>query len=132
MQLVLILGLVFALLCVMFALQNDVPVTVTLLVWRFDGSLAVVLLVALALGAFVAALVSSPAMIRGNFAKARQRRAISALESEQAANARRIGELEAELAGLRPSTASDAPKAPPYVGLKTLIASGGKDDKPAR
>ena len=63
MQLVLILGIAFAIVSVMFALQNNVPVTVNLLIWRFDGSLAVVLLIALALGAFVATLVSSPAMI---------------------------------------------------------------------
>ena len=63
MQLVLILGIAFAIVSAMFALQNNVPVTVNLLIWRFDSSLAVVLLIALALGAFVATLVSSPAMI---------------------------------------------------------------------
>lgn len=130
MQLVLILGLGFALLSVMFAMQNNVPVTVTLLIWRFDSSLAVVLLVALALGAFIAALVSSPAMIRGSWANSRQRREIAALESGNTAHERRISELETEVARLAPAPAPDEAQERPYVGLKALIA-GGKDGNAA-
>lgn len=44
MQLVLILGIGFAIASVVFALQNNVPVAITFLLWRFDSSLAIVLL----------------------------------------------------------------------------------------
>ncbi len=126
MQLFLILGISFALLSVMFALQNNVPVTVTLLIWRFDSSLAVVLLIALACGAFVAAMVSSPAMIRGSWANSRQRRRITELESEQSQKARQISELESEVARLTPPAPAGDVEKKPYVGLKALI-TGNKD-----
>lgn len=44
MQLLLILGIVFAIGSVTFALQNNIPVTVIMGFWRHDSSLAVVLL----------------------------------------------------------------------------------------
>ena len=70
MQLLLILGIVFAIGAVTFALQNNVPVTVTIGAWHYDSSLAVVLLVALALGALIAGLVSTPSVIKGQWAGA--------------------------------------------------------------
>ena len=57
MQLTLILGIVFAIGAVLFALQNNVPVTVTFALWRFDSTLAVVLLIALGLGALIILVV---------------------------------------------------------------------------
>ena len=68
MQLLLILGIVFAIGAVTFALQNSVPVTVAIGSWHYDSSLAVVLLVALALGALIAGLVSTPSVIKGQWA----------------------------------------------------------------
>ena len=47
-----------------FALQNNVPVTVTFLVWRFDSSLASVLTLAFALGALAVALIAAAAWLR--------------------------------------------------------------------
>ena len=44
MQLALIFGIVIAAGAVIFALQNNIPVTVTLGLWSFDGSLALLLL----------------------------------------------------------------------------------------
>jgi len=60
MQVLLILGIVFAIGAVTFALQNSIPVTVVFAFWHYDSSLAVVLLVALGLGALIAGLVSTP------------------------------------------------------------------------
>lgn len=128
MQLLLIVGVAFAIAAVGFALQNNVPVTVVFAIWRFDGSLAMVLLLALGLGVIIAALVTSPAVIRGQWTVSRLRRQIADLENEKAAIAIRTGELEAQLARLNPvpETATAPPK--PYVGLKTLIAGGGSDE----
>lgn len=126
MQLLLIFGIAFAIAAVAFALQNNVPVTVGFIFWSFDGSLAMVLLLAIGLGAIIAGLVSSPAVIRGQWAAARLRRQVAALEGEKADQLRRIRALEAELKRLDPS-AELAPEQPrPYVGLKALLTSGGK------
>jgi uncharacterized integral membrane protein len=126
MQLLLIFGIAFAVAAVAFALQNNVPVTVSLLFWSFDSSLAMVLLLAIGLGAIIAGLVSSPAVIRGQWATARLRREVAALEADKAGLVRRVGALEAELK-LADSPAEFAPEQPkPYVGLKTLLTAGGK------
>jgi uncharacterized integral membrane protein len=128
MQLLLILGIAFAAAAVVFALQNNVPVTVSLVFWHFDGSLALVLLLAIGLGALIAGLVSSPAVIRGQWATARLRREVAALEADKADLARRVGALEAELKRVDPPV-EIAPEQPrPYVGLKTLLTSGGKPE----
>ena len=96
MQLMLIAGIVFAIGAVLFALQNNVPVTVTFALWRFDSTLAVVLLLALGLGSLIAALVSTPSVIRGQWGGARLRRQVTGLEEEKARLAQRVAVLEAE------------------------------------
>ncbi len=123
MQLLLILGIVFAIGSVTFALQNDLPVTVVLGVWRFDSSLAVVLLAAVCLGALIAALVSTPSVIRGQWAGARLRRQVASLEDDRASLERRVRELESETAQRSPAPVPEAATegAAPYVGLKSLM-----------
>ncbi len=64
MQLQLIVVIVVAILAVVFALQNAVPITVSFLTWRFESSLALVLLITLALGILMSLLVSVPSMIK--------------------------------------------------------------------
>jgi putative membrane protein len=125
MQLLLIFGIAFAVAAVMFALQNNVPVTVSLVFWSFNGSLAMVLLLAIGLGAIIAGLVSSPAVIRGQWATARLRRQVAALEGDKADLAQRVGALEAELRRVTPSAEIALGQPRPYVGLKTLLTSGG-------
>ncbi len=129
MQLLLISGIVVAIGAVLFALQNNVPVTVAFLVWRFDSTLAVVLLVALGLGAFIAALVSTPSVIRGQWGGARLRRQLDALEKEKARLAQRIAALEAEAARLRPP-APPVPEEPkPFAELRTMLVGETGPDK---
>ncbi len=81
MQLMVILGILVAIGGVAFALQNNVPVTVTFLVWRFDSSLAMVLMLALALGAIIVALVTTPAVIRSGWTIAHLRSEIDKLKA---------------------------------------------------
>jgi len=80
MQLTILIGLVFSIGAVAFALQNNVPVTVTFMVWRFDSALAMVLLLALVIGVLIAALFSTPAVLRLQWSVARLRRQVNALE----------------------------------------------------
>lgn len=129
MQLMLIFGILFAIGSVTFALQNNIPVTVTFAIWRFESSLAMVLLLALGLGATIAALLSSPTVIRGQWTASRLRRQLAGLEEDKAALERRISQLENELARTSPSSAPAQEESKPYVGLKTLL-TGGTSSKP--
>lgn len=127
MQLTLIFGIIAAIGAVLFALQNDAPVAVTLAVWRFEGSLAFVLLVALGLGALIAGLFSSPTVIRGQWTAARLRRQIADLEKELAEHKRR--ENASEPTQRAPAPGTEEPEKP-YVGLRELLA-GGESGKSA-
>lgn len=127
MQLFLILGITFAIGAVSFALQNDVPVTVMLSNWRFDSSLALVLLVALGLGSLIAALISTPSVIEGQWIRARLRRQIAEVEKDKEILEQRVQELELEIAQLGQEPArSPAPK--PYVSLKSMLPAADSDE----
>jgi putative membrane protein len=60
----LVLGLIIAVVAVIFALQNTAAVTVSFFIWQFDQSLALVLLLAVALGVLIAVLTLLPTVIR--------------------------------------------------------------------
>ena len=132
MQLGLIIGILFAIMAALFAMQNIVPVVVSLGFWSFEGSLALVLLMTLGLGALIAGLLSSPAMIRRQWNTSKLARQMADLERKLADEARRNEELTAEVARLRKPVAPEAaPTAAPteaapeknYVGLRSLMAS---------
>lgn len=134
MQLGLIVGIVFAIVAALFAMQNIAPATVTVGFWSFEGSLALVLLVALGLGALIAGLVSSPAMIRRQWNVTRLTRQVAELEGKLADAERRYDEVRAELSRARTSASTATPLAEeppveekPYVGLRALM--GGEDGK---
>ena len=109
MQILLISGIGFAIVAVLFALQNNVPVTVSFFAWSSGGSLALVLLVTLGLGAAIAGLLSSPAVIRGQWAVARLRRQLAALEEQNRTLNQRLAELDAQLESLLAAQAMSAP-----------------------
>lgn len=123
MQLFIVIATLLGLLSVVFALQNDVPVTVTLLVWRFDGSLAMVLLIAFALGALVLGLATTPSTLRRQWAGRRQQKRIHELEAKQVQLSDEIGSLKNRI--------PDDPETPeptlPYVGLTQIFASRDKE-----
>jgi len=81
MQLQLIVAIIVAILAVVFALQNAVPIIVSFLTWRFESSLALVLLITLALGIIMSLLVSVPSMIKRRKMISSQKKKIQELES---------------------------------------------------
>ena len=123
MQLMLILGIVFASGAVLFALQNTATVAVSLAAWQVEGSLAMVLLVTLGLGVLIAGLISSPAMISRQWATARLRRQVAELEQEVTKHQKRITELNTEIALRMPrKVVAEAELETPYVGFRSIIA----------
>lgn len=53
MQIFLFFALFIAVIAVVFAIQNTSPTTVSFITWKFNGSVALVLLIALAAGALI-------------------------------------------------------------------------------
>ena len=123
MQLLLILGITFAIGAVTFALQNNVPVTVSFASWHYDSSLAVVLLAALGLGALIAGLVSTPSVIKGQWTASRLRRQVVILEVHKATLESRIHDLESALPPRATLPVYAVEEAAPYVGMRELLAA---------
>jgi uncharacterized integral membrane protein len=81
MQSFLIAALALAILTVIFALQNPIPVGVTFLLWKFEGSLALVLMLTFTLGVLVSVLVSIPTILKRRSAISNQQKKIGELEN---------------------------------------------------
>lgn len=131
MQLALIFGIVIAAGAVVFALQNNIPVTVTLGIWSLDGSLALLLLLALGLGVLITGLLSSPAVIRRQWTVSRLKRQVTDLEHRLVEQEKLNAKLAADLAleqAVRPQPVEVVVEKP-YVGLRALL--GGNREAPA-
>jgi putative membrane protein len=81
MQLFMLSALAISLVAVLFALQNIVPVTVAFLGWTFEGSLALVLFVALIVGALISLLASVPTLVRQRWTATHLRKQVATLEA---------------------------------------------------
>ncbi|MEL7328262.1 MAG: lipopolysaccharide assembly protein LapA domain-containing protein [Cyanobacteria bacterium J06559_1] len=67
MPILIVAAIVIAFIAIAFALQNNTPVEVHLLVQQFEMSLALLLLTTLAIGVVVGLLVLLPSMIKGGW-----------------------------------------------------------------
>ena len=81
MQVSLIFALLVAALAIVFALQNGTPATITFMTWTFQGSLALILLIALGVGALISLLASLPARVRDKLVISAQKKKLAELES---------------------------------------------------
>lgn len=98
MQIFLFVALAISLIAVLFALQNIVPVTVAFLGWTFQGSLALVLFVALVSGALISVLASVPTLVKGRWTTAHLRKQVTALEASLEESRRALQAAERRLA----------------------------------
>jgi len=90
MQIFLFFALLIAILAILFAVQNNDLTSVSFIAWDFNGSLALVLLIALAVGALVSFLFSLPSNLKARWTIRNQRKRLSDLEGQ-------ISDNEAEL-----------------------------------
>lgn len=127
MQLLLIVGIAAAIAAVAFSLQNSIPVTVTLGLWTFDSSLAMVLLLAIGIGAVIALLVSWPGIIKNVWKGSQLRRRVNKLEDDKAALERRVAQLEEELMRISPEPIPEEPTR--FLGLRSILL-GSEVEKP--
>ena len=122
MQLMTIAALLFAAVAVLFALQNTAVVTVSFFAWEFQSSLALVLLLAVVVGALLMGLLSTPATVKLQWEKSRQTKRADKAEREVDTLKATVVRLEAQV----PQVISEAQPEKPYVGLRQLM--GGKRD----
>lgn len=77
-----IAGLIMALGAILFAFQNSTIVTISLGVWQFQQSLAIVLLITLGMGIIISLLMSIPTIIKRGLQSAKHKKKIKALEAQ--------------------------------------------------
>ncbi len=88
-----IIGIIFGGAIIIFILQNMTPVTVSFFTWQADGSLALLLLLAVVAGMLVSWLLSIPEMLRLNDLRAHAKR----LEKDLAVHKQKLSETEGKL-----------------------------------
>jgi uncharacterized integral membrane protein len=81
MQIFLFFALIISVLAVIFAIQNNDPTTVTFAIWKYNGSLALVLLVAVAAGSLISFFVSLPSNLKTRWTLRQQRKKLTELET---------------------------------------------------
>lgn len=95
---VLIIVLLFAVMAVIFAVQNVEVVPISFLLWQTEGSLALVLLLALVIGVVIGLLVTLPTRIKYSRQLSKRKKEIAELEGTIQEQAGRISALEGEAA----------------------------------
>ena len=93
-----IVGAILAILLAVFVLQNNVAVAVSFLFWRFESTLALVLLLSLAVGVITVVLVTIPANWRRRGTLSRQRKELTELQNKLEEQKQKIAVLEENLA----------------------------------
>jgi uncharacterized integral membrane protein len=99
-------ALIIAVVAVIFALQNTSAVTVTFFFWNFHGSLALVLLGALAAGLLIGLLAALPGLVRGRVTIGGHKKKLSATEKERDDYKQRAETSEKEVKDLEEQMAS--------------------------
>ncbi len=82
MQFLIIIALLIAVVAVVFALQNTAMVTVTFLAWTIDGSLALVVLLAVLTGVLISVFVSVPSVVKNRLAASNRKKKVNDLTVE--------------------------------------------------
>ena len=82
MPLLLIFSLVIAFLAILFAIQNTTVTPIHFLFWETEGSLALVLFIALVAGALISYLATAPGQIKQRMTISNQRKRITGVESQ--------------------------------------------------
>ena len=101
MRSLIIVGAILAILLAVFVLQNNVAVAVSFLFWRFESTLALVLLASLAVGVITVVLVTIPANWRRRGTLSRQRKELTELQNKLEEQKQKIAALEENLAAAR-------------------------------
>jgi putative membrane protein len=81
MQVLLIFSLIIAILAVLFAVQNNDPVTISFLFWSWKSSSALVLMIAVLAGVLISLFASLPAMAKDKWGLRGQRKKTTELEA---------------------------------------------------
>lgn len=96
MQIFLFIALLISILAILFAVQNNATTTVSFLFWDTQGSLALVLLIAIAAGALISFLFSLPSNIKSRLTIRNLRKQIKDLETDLTEHRQKREEIQSQ------------------------------------
>jgi len=130
MQIFLFIALIISVVAVLFAVQNTDPVTVSFAIWETEGSLALVLLIALAAGALISFLFSLPSNLRTRWTIRQQRKKMTELETNLANLRLQSDEAQKKMDELKKpvSPSNDLASSLPPNPDKSAVAEPGRID----
>ena len=122
---ILIIILLFAVMAVIFAVQNVEVVPISFLLWQTEGSLALVLLLALVIGVVIGLLITLPTRIKFSRQLSKRKKEIAELEGTIQEQAGRIRALEGEAAA---KEELEAPvEEPPQEVIGDVVVEGTEE-----
>jgi len=77
-----IVALIIAILAVIFAIQNVNVILISFLIWKFEGSLALVLLLTFVLGFIAGLLILLPKLLKRSFTISNQEKKLDELQKK--------------------------------------------------
>ncbi|MFL7892019.1 MAG: lipopolysaccharide assembly LapA domain-containing protein [Anaerolineales bacterium] len=126
MQILLIFSFIIAFLAIIFAIQNTGVTSIRFLIWESEGSLALILFIAMAAGALISYLVTAPNQIKGRMTISNQRKRIAEVESQLSSTQEELQKTQAQLHDMEmPQTDKEPPVEPGDV------PTAGPDEEPA-
>lgn len=97
MQIFLIFSFVIAFFAIIFAIQNTAITPIRFLVWESEGSLALILFIALVAGALISYLATTPSQIRQRMTISSQRKRIAEVEGQLSKSQEELGQAQEQL-----------------------------------
>jgi lipopolysaccharide assembly protein A len=133
MQIFLFIALFIAAVAILFALQNNATTTINFAIWHFQSSLALLLLIALAVGAIISVLFSLPSNIKARWTIRQQRKKMTELETSLNSLNTQNADLKTQLDGAQKKPMEPAAEATASLpaGKAALPEPSGSDKKPA-
>ena len=98
MQIFLFIALILMAVTIIFAVQNTATTMIKFLTWEIEGSLALVLLVAVAAGALISFFFSLPTLVRDKWIVRSQRNKLNELEASLDEQTTKLEEAQRKLA----------------------------------
>ena len=97
MQIFLIFSFVIAFFAIVFAIQNTAITPIRFLVWESEGSLALILFIALVAGALISYLATTPTQIRQRMTISSQRKRLAEVEGQLTKSQEELAQAQEQL-----------------------------------
>ena len=109
MQILLVFSFIIAFLAIIFAIQNTTVTPIRFFIWQTQGSLALILFIALVAGALISYLATTPSQIKQRMTISNQRKRIAEVEGQLAAKDQQLDQANEQIRVLEEKEKAELP-----------------------